>query len=178
MDYVWTQTETTLYINVPLKGTNAGKVDIVCTDDYLKVKFWIKEFCIFTVYQVLYLWDSSQSETKLDCIAFFFCVTQNWDILKRCTAVWSSLWAATNSAAVYIFERFYQCFCSHLCEKEKTEKKYININWHDHIKLSAWDFPNASLKPPSQPDIFLPSPSVCIKAVSEHTVPYPREKGN
>lgn len=39
MDYVWTQTETTLYINVPLKGTNAGKVDIVCTDDYLKVKF-------------------------------------------------------------------------------------------------------------------------------------------
>uniref|UniRef100_A0AAX7VP95 Dynein axonemal assembly factor 4 n=1 Tax=Astatotilapia calliptera TaxID=8154 RepID=A0AAX7VP95_ASTCA len=39
MDYVWTQTETTLYINVPLKGTNAGKVDIVCTDDYLKVHF-------------------------------------------------------------------------------------------------------------------------------------------
>lgn len=39
IDYVWTQTETTLYINVPLKGTKAGKVDIVCTDDYLKVKF-------------------------------------------------------------------------------------------------------------------------------------------
>ncbi|CAI5665907.1 unnamed protein product [Oreochromis niloticus] len=39
MDYVWTQTETTLYINVPLKGTKAGKVDIVCTDDYLKVHF-------------------------------------------------------------------------------------------------------------------------------------------
>ncbi|XP_018526902.1 dynein axonemal assembly factor 4 isoform X1 [Lates calcarifer] len=38
-DYSWTQTETTVYIHVPLKGTAAGKVDVVSTDEYLKVHF-------------------------------------------------------------------------------------------------------------------------------------------
>lgn len=37
-DYSWTQTESTVYISVPLKGAKAGKVDILSTDDYLKVK--------------------------------------------------------------------------------------------------------------------------------------------
>lgn len=37
-DYSWTQTETAVYINVPLKGAKVGKVDILCTDEYLKVK--------------------------------------------------------------------------------------------------------------------------------------------
>ena len=36
-DYSWTQTESTVYINVPLKGTKAAKVDVVSTDEYLKV---------------------------------------------------------------------------------------------------------------------------------------------
>ncbi|XP_071403130.1 dynein axonemal assembly factor 4 [Centroberyx affinis] len=38
-DYTWTQTESTVYINVPLKGAKAGKVDILSTDEYLKVHF-------------------------------------------------------------------------------------------------------------------------------------------
>ncbi|KAJ7986147.1 hypothetical protein DPEC_G00347770 [Dallia pectoralis] len=38
-DYTWTQTENSVYIHVPLKGTKPGKVDILCTDDYLKVHF-------------------------------------------------------------------------------------------------------------------------------------------
>ncbi|XP_034757696.2 dynein assembly factor 4, axonemal [Acipenser ruthenus] len=38
-DYSWTQTETLVYINVPLKGVKAGKVDIFSTDEYLKVNF-------------------------------------------------------------------------------------------------------------------------------------------
>ncbi|XP_034031601.1 dynein assembly factor 4, axonemal [Thalassophryne amazonica] len=38
-DYSWTQTESMLYINVPLKGTKADKIDIVSTDDYLKIHF-------------------------------------------------------------------------------------------------------------------------------------------
>ncbi|KAG7231139.1 hypothetical protein INR49_027179, partial [Caranx melampygus] len=36
-DYSWTQTDTTVFIHVPLKGARAGKVDIVSTDEYLKV---------------------------------------------------------------------------------------------------------------------------------------------
>uniref|UniRef100_A0A674CNK1 Dynein axonemal assembly factor 4 n=1 Tax=Salmo trutta TaxID=8032 RepID=A0A674CNK1_SALTR len=38
-DYTWTQTETIVYINVPLKGVKVGKVDIFSTDEYLKVHF-------------------------------------------------------------------------------------------------------------------------------------------
>lgn len=37
-DYSWTQTDTTVFIHVPLKAAGAGKVDIVSTDEYLKVK--------------------------------------------------------------------------------------------------------------------------------------------
>ncbi|XP_040895170.1 dynein assembly factor 4, axonemal [Toxotes jaculatrix] len=38
-DYSWTQTEATVYIHVPLKGAKVGKVDILCTDEYLKVHY-------------------------------------------------------------------------------------------------------------------------------------------
>lgn len=38
-DYSWTQTDTTVYISVPLKGASVEKVDILSTDEYLKVKF-------------------------------------------------------------------------------------------------------------------------------------------
>ncbi|XP_039989471.1 dynein assembly factor 4, axonemal [Xiphias gladius] len=38
-DYSWTQTDTTVYIHVPLKGARVGKVDILSTDEYLKVHY-------------------------------------------------------------------------------------------------------------------------------------------
>ncbi|XP_070763999.1 dynein axonemal assembly factor 4 [Enoplosus armatus] len=36
-DHSWTQTDSTVYITVPLKGAKVGKVDILSTDEYLKV---------------------------------------------------------------------------------------------------------------------------------------------
>ncbi|KAG9273450.1 dynein assembly factor 4, axonemal [Astyanax mexicanus] len=38
-DYSWTQTESTVYISVPLKGVKPARVDVLCTDEYLKVSF-------------------------------------------------------------------------------------------------------------------------------------------
>ncbi|KAM4734060.1 dynein axonemal assembly factor 4 [Anableps anableps] len=38
-DYMWTQTDSTVHISVPLKGATAGRVDIVSTEEYLKVHF-------------------------------------------------------------------------------------------------------------------------------------------
>ncbi|XP_066541140.1 dynein assembly factor 4, axonemal [Hoplias malabaricus] len=38
-DYTWTQTETTVYISVPLKGVKSGRVDVLYTDEFLKVSF-------------------------------------------------------------------------------------------------------------------------------------------
>lgn len=37
-DWSWTQSESTVFINLPLRGAAAGKVDIVSTEQYLKVK--------------------------------------------------------------------------------------------------------------------------------------------
>ncbi|CAL8293284.1 unnamed protein product [Boreogadus saida] len=38
-DYTWTQTESMVYLRVPLKGATAEHVDILSTDEYLKVHF-------------------------------------------------------------------------------------------------------------------------------------------
>ncbi|KAL2088840.1 hypothetical protein ACEWY4_015739 [Coilia grayii] len=38
-DYSWTQTESKVFISVPLKGMNAKQVDVLATDEYLKVHF-------------------------------------------------------------------------------------------------------------------------------------------
>ncbi|XP_034540739.1 dynein assembly factor 4, axonemal [Notolabrus celidotus] len=38
-DFSWTQTESMVYISVPLKGATAGKVDILSTDEYIKVHY-------------------------------------------------------------------------------------------------------------------------------------------
>ncbi|XP_051953472.1 dynein assembly factor 4, axonemal [Xyrauchen texanus] len=38
-DYTWTQSQSTVYISVPLKGVKTTKVDVLCTDEYLKVSF-------------------------------------------------------------------------------------------------------------------------------------------
>ena len=37
-DYTWTQTESMVYLRVPLKGATAEHVDILSTDEYLKVE--------------------------------------------------------------------------------------------------------------------------------------------
>ncbi|KAM3870228.1 dynein axonemal assembly factor 4 [Diretmus argenteus] len=38
-DYSWRQTVSTVYINLPLKGATAREVDVLLTDEYLKVHF-------------------------------------------------------------------------------------------------------------------------------------------
>ena len=36
-DYLWEETEETVFIYVPLKGVPANRVDIFSSDDYIKV---------------------------------------------------------------------------------------------------------------------------------------------
>ena len=36
-DYTWEETENMLFLTVPLKGVKANKVDILSTEDYIKV---------------------------------------------------------------------------------------------------------------------------------------------
>lgn len=41
-DYTWTQTDSTVYITLSLKGVKLGKVDILSTEEYVKVKLATK----------------------------------------------------------------------------------------------------------------------------------------
>ncbi|XP_056138525.1 dynein assembly factor 4, axonemal isoform X2 [Lampris incognitus] len=38
-DYSWTQTESCVYVQVPLKGAKPEKVDVLSTDEYMKIHF-------------------------------------------------------------------------------------------------------------------------------------------
>ncbi|XP_029952827.1 dynein axonemal assembly factor 4 [Salarias fasciatus] len=38
-DFCWSQTDSTVHISVPLKGARADMVDVLCTEEYLKVHF-------------------------------------------------------------------------------------------------------------------------------------------
>lgn len=41
-DYTWTQNDSTVYITLSLKGVKLGKVDILSTEEYVKVKLATK----------------------------------------------------------------------------------------------------------------------------------------
>uniref|UniRef100_A0AAY4EJ75 Dynein axonemal assembly factor 4 n=1 Tax=Denticeps clupeoides TaxID=299321 RepID=A0AAY4EJ75_9TELE len=38
-DYKWEQTDSAVFVSVPLKGMSASQVDVFSTDEYLKVRF-------------------------------------------------------------------------------------------------------------------------------------------
>ena len=45
-DYTWEETENMLFLTVPLKGVKANKVDILSTEDYLKVCALLTRHCL------------------------------------------------------------------------------------------------------------------------------------
>ncbi|XP_048450200.1 dynein assembly factor 4, axonemal, partial [Rhincodon typus] len=70
-DYTWDQVESQLFITVPLKGVTAGKADIFCIEDYLKVNFppFLFEVMLFASI------DESKSSAKVgnDVVTFTLC---------------------------------------------------------------------------------------------------------
>ena len=45
-DYTWEETENMLFLTVPLKGVKANKVDILSTEDYIKVCALLTRHCL------------------------------------------------------------------------------------------------------------------------------------
>ncbi|XP_029010287.1 dynein assembly factor 4, axonemal [Betta splendens] len=85
-DYSWTQTESMVYINVPLKGAKAANVDILSTDKYLKVHFPPYLFEAFLFEPV----DDQRSTAKVGNGAVVF------SLPKRTNNVWEHLMVTTN----------------------------------------------------------------------------------
>ncbi|XP_068996130.1 dynein axonemal assembly factor 4 isoform X1 [Embiotoca jacksoni] len=84
-DYSWTQTASTVHISLPLKGARVGKVDIVSTDEYVKVHFPPYLFEAFLLEPV----DDDRSTARVgDGVAVI-------GLEKRTARVWEQLMVTT-----------------------------------------------------------------------------------
>ncbi|KAL6107435.1 dnaaf4 [Pungitius sinensis] len=121
-DYVWTQTDSTVCLSVPLKGTKVSHVDILSTDEYLKVHYPPYLFEAFLFEPV----DDDRSTAKVgDGVAVF-------SMPKRTNKVWEHLMKATNnkekkevrerSLLTYQEKRSAQSISK--AKKQHAEKKY------------------------------------------------------
>ncbi|XP_060932401.1 dynein assembly factor 4, axonemal [Limanda limanda] len=80
-DHSWTQTDSTVHIHVPLKGAKAEKVDIVSTDEYIKVHYPPYLFEAFLLEPV----DDDRSSAKVgNGVAIL-------NLMKRNKTVWNHL---------------------------------------------------------------------------------------
>uniref|UniRef100_A0A3P9H8H8 Dynein axonemal assembly factor 4 n=1 Tax=Oryzias latipes TaxID=8090 RepID=A0A3P9H8H8_ORYLA len=119
-NYTWTQTESTVNIRVPIKGARASNVDIVSTDEYLKVHFPPFLFEAFLFEMV----DDSRSTAKIGNGVIVF------TLQKRACRLWEHLMVQTNDkeAMKEIRERAQQQFLQKVCaeSREKAEKQHAD----------------------------------------------------
>uniref|UniRef100_G3T0V6 Dynein axonemal assembly factor 4 n=1 Tax=Loxodonta africana TaxID=9785 RepID=G3T0V6_LOXAF len=80
-DYSWQQTETAVFLSVPLRGVCGRDADVFCTDSYLKVNFPPFLFEVFLYAPI----DDGSSKAKIgnDTIVF--------TLYKKEAAMWESL---------------------------------------------------------------------------------------
>uniref|UniRef100_A0A8C6UJL3 Dynein axonemal assembly factor 4 n=1 Tax=Neogobius melanostomus TaxID=47308 RepID=A0A8C6UJL3_9GOBI len=122
-DYSWTQTTSTVYISVPLKGAKASQVDIVATDQYIKVHFPPYLFEAFLAQPV----DEDRSIAKVGNGAALI------TLLKKTEQLWDQLTLPTTHketkkelrAKALVKHQEKLCAASKAkSEKQQTEKKY------------------------------------------------------
>ncbi|XP_059808478.1 dynein assembly factor 4, axonemal isoform X1 [Hypanus sabinus] len=80
-DYTWEQVESKVFITVPLKGVGAGKADIFCAEDYVKVNFPPFLFEVLLYASI----DESKSSAKVGNGAVIF------TLHKRESRMWEQL---------------------------------------------------------------------------------------
>ncbi|XP_037539040.1 dynein assembly factor 4, axonemal [Nematolebias whitei] len=85
-DFTWTQTDSAVHVCVPLKGAKTGSVDVVSTDEYLKVHFPPFLFEAFWFRPVV---DERSSAKISDGVAVF-------TLPKRSQQVWERLMRNTD----------------------------------------------------------------------------------
>ncbi|KAK2841764.1 hypothetical protein Q5P01_011964 [Channa striata] len=122
-DYSWTQTDSMVYVQVPLKGAKAGDVDIVSTDEYVKVHYPPYLFEAFLFEPV----HDDRSTAKLgDGVVVI-------SLPKRSSKVWENLMITTNDKerkreirqqALMKYQEKLSAESQSKAEKKHAEKKY------------------------------------------------------
>ncbi|XP_054476710.1 dynein assembly factor 4, axonemal [Anoplopoma fimbria] len=121
-DYSWTQTDSTVCLSVPLKGTKVSRVDILSTEEYLKVHYPPYLFEAFLFEPV----DDDRSTAKVgDGVAVF-------SLPKRTNKVWEHLMITTNDKekkevrekALLKYQEKLSAESTSKAKKQHAEKKY------------------------------------------------------
>ncbi|XP_074487600.1 dynein axonemal assembly factor 4 [Sebastes fasciatus] len=121
-DYCWIQTDSSVCISVPLKGATAGKVNILSTDEYLKVHYPPYLFEAFLYEPV----DDDRSTAKVGNGAALI------SLPKRTNKVWEHLMRTTNDKekkevrerALLKYQEKLSSESQFKAKKEQAEKKY------------------------------------------------------
>ncbi|XP_037623621.1 dynein assembly factor 4, axonemal [Sebastes umbrosus] len=121
-DYCWTQTDSSVCISVPLKGATAGKVNILSTDEYLKVHYPPYLFEAFLYEPV----DDDRSTAKVGNGAALI------SLPKRTNKLWEHLMRTTNDKekkevrerALLKYQEKISSESQFKAKKEQAEKKY------------------------------------------------------
>ncbi|KAA8590591.1 dynein axonemal assembly factor 4 [Etheostoma spectabile] len=122
-DYSWTQTDSTVFISLPLKGRKVEKVDIMSTEEYLKVHYPPYLFEAFLFEPV----DDDRSTAK---VGNGVAIISLW---KRTNKVWEHLMITTNDKekkkeirerALFIYQEKLSSESRSKVEKKHAEDKY------------------------------------------------------
>uniref|UniRef100_A0A672HDG4 Dynein axonemal assembly factor 4 n=1 Tax=Salarias fasciatus TaxID=181472 RepID=A0A672HDG4_SALFA len=108
-DFCWSQTDSTVHISVPLKGARADMVDVLCTEEYLKVHFPPYLFEAFLYEPVL----DHRSSAKLgNGVALF-------NLPKKTERVWEDLMKTSRESQRFAATENYE-----IITKRQAERKF------------------------------------------------------
>ncbi|XP_059173661.1 dynein axonemal assembly factor 4-like isoform X2 [Physella acuta] len=112
-DFHWEQSEIILWITIPLKGVKANKVDIILSDNYLKVSFPPYLFECFLAYSV----DDNKGSAEVGNGVVLF------TLYKQVPKIWESLTSpdASNTSKAKEIREEAQKRIQHRFEKKQTE---------------------------------------------------------
>ncbi|XP_043934896.1 dynein axonemal assembly factor 4 isoform X2 [Protopterus annectens] len=122
-DYTWTQTPSLLYITVPLKGVGPGKVDILCSENYLKVNFPPFLFEVFLCAPI----DDTKSSAKVGNGVVVF------TLYKKELELWKSLSLTDDKEKM---QRIREQAVIKAQEKAKAEKEAKAVQKRDNEKYA------------------------------------------
>ncbi|XP_050759461.1 dynein axonemal assembly factor 4 isoform X2 [Gymnogyps californianus] len=126
-EYSWRQTDSAVYLSLPLRGVRVTPANIFCTDQYLKVS--IPPFLFEAIFYAPI--DDTNSTAKIGNGIIFF------TLYKKEVAMWDSLTLANANKEKLQYLRENAVLKAHEKAKEETEAKKVTKQEHKKYALEA-----------------------------------------
>uniref|UniRef100_A0A4W3GGK3 Dynein axonemal assembly factor 4 n=1 Tax=Callorhinchus milii TaxID=7868 RepID=A0A4W3GGK3_CALMI len=126
-DHRWEQSESHVYIKVPLKGVNAAKADVFCTEEYLKVNFppFLFEVVLFAPI------DDTKSSAKIGNGVVIF------TLLKKEPTMWEQLAMLEDNKEMLQKKREDAVLAAHERAQENSKQKVVQKRQNEKYTLET-----------------------------------------